>query len=150
MARVAKDDSASEERPDLGPCWRWTGSKDRDGYGIYNHRQNATRYVHRLMYELVKGPIQPGLVMDHLCRLPICCNPDHVEPVTQAENVRRGRATEVSRRLAAARTHCPNGHPYEGDNFTVKSRGPKRGRRRCRVCARALSRKYRAAQKESQ
>jgi hypothetical protein len=99
------------------------------------------------MYELLIGPVAQGLDMDHLCRVHACCNPEHLEPVTHAENVRRGRAVDVARRLAASRTHCANGHPYEDDNFRINTRGPKKGRRRCLVCARALNRKYRAAQR---
>lgn len=141
---VDEDGPVPGERPELGPCWLWTRKTDRHGYGYCGHRQGGSRFVHRIMYEHHNGPIPEGLVIDHLCRVPACCNPDHLEPVTQAENVRRGEAVKVSRRLAAARTHCRNGHPYEGNNFTINARGPKKGRRRCLVCARDLNQKYRA------
>lgn len=147
MARVRKDTAAPSARPELGPCWLWTGALDRNGYGAYTHREESTRAVHRLVYLKLVGPVPNGLVLDHLCRVPACCNPKHLEPVTQAENVRRGEGVQVSRRLAAARTHCANGHPYEGDNFTINTRGPKKGRRRCLVCARSLNQKYLAAQR---
>lgn len=147
-SHVNKDGDIPTGRPDLGPCWIWTLRTDRNGYGYYSHRHGGTRFVHRIMYEHVEGPIPEGLVLDHLCQVRICCNPAHLEAVTQAENVRRGRAHEVSRRLASVRTHCSNGHPYEGDNFRINTRGPKKGRRRCLVCARALNRKYRSAQRD--
>lgn len=145
---VDKCGEVPAERPELGPCWLWTLRTDRNGYGYYSHRHGGTRFVHRIMYTHLKGPVPEGLVLDHLCRVPACCNPAHLEPVTQAENVRRGRGVEVARRLAASRTHCKNGHPYEGDNFQVNTRGPKKGRRRCLVCARGLTQKYRAARRE--
>jgi len=48
--------------------------------------------AHRAVYEVLVGPIPEGHVLDHLCRDRGCCNPYHLEPVTQAENVRRGEA----------------------------------------------------------
>lgn len=69
-------------------CWIWTGAKG-DGYGqVWENGRMVG--VHRWMYEQAYGPIAEGLVIDHLCRTPACCNPAHLEPVTQAENVRRG------------------------------------------------------------
>lgn len=149
MARVSQHETPSAHRPDLGPCWLWQGPTDRHGYGIFHHRAPGTKFAHRLMYEVLTGPIPDGLVVDHLCRITACCNPAHLEPVTQAENIRRGRAPEALRQLAAERTHCPNGHPYEAGDFRINERGPKKGRRRCLICARALSRKYRAAHQQN-
>ncbi|WP_327169867.1 HNH endonuclease signature motif containing protein [Streptomyces subrutilus] len=148
LARTSKVGLPPADRPDLSLCWLWQGATDRNGYGVFHHRQPGTNFAHRLMYEALVGPIPQGLVIDHLCRVPACCNPDHLEPVTHAENVRRGRGVEVSRRLAAARTHCPNGHLYEDGSFRINERGPKKGRRRCLVCSRALNRKYRAAHQQ--
>jgi len=41
------------------------------------------------------------------------------------------------------RTHCKNGHPYLGDNFTVKPDGT----RRCRICRKSSYEKYRLTEK---
>ena len=72
-----------------GDCWVWTGSRTGAGYGqVWSRRGN--RGVHRIVYEQLVGPIPDGLVIDHLCRNRSCCNPAHLEPVTMAENVRRG------------------------------------------------------------
>lgn len=65
-------------------CWNWTGCILKKGYGqTYNGKQ---QYAHRAAYELVKGPIPSGLVIDHLCFNRRCVNPDHLEPKTVYEN----------------------------------------------------------------
>jgi hypothetical protein len=48
------------------------------------------------MWEQVNGPIPEGLQLDHLCSVPSCVNPDHLEPVTPAENARRSRSTKLT------------------------------------------------------
>lgn len=72
-----------------GDCWVWTGVRSGGGYGQVWSRRGML-LVHRYVYEQLAGPIPQGLVLDHLCRNPSCCNPAHLEPVTTAENVRRG------------------------------------------------------------
>lgn len=71
-----------------GDCLRWTGLIRANGYGKISV-QGRLVYVHRLAYEVAKGPIPDGLEIDHLCRVRDCINPDHLEAVTHAENVRR-------------------------------------------------------------
>lgn len=110
--KVNKDGPIPEFRPDLGPCWLWTGSKTR-GYGaIYGGSQteagrNLPIAAHRIAYELCVAPIADGLTIDHLCRVPACVNPLHLEAVTQAENILRSEG--MSARNARA-THCQRGH----------------------------------------
>ncbi|MFG3349552.1 HNH endonuclease signature motif containing protein [Streptomyces sp. NPDC048018] len=117
-------------------CWLWTGFLDRYGYGhisVNNHREK----VHRAAYTALVGPIPDGLVIDHTCRVRHCVNPAHLEPVTQAENTRRGVAHN------STKTRCPQGHPYDEVNTYVAA-----GRRGCRSCRREASRRYEAAQRE--
>lgn len=69
-------------------CWNWTGGTTK-GYGSFSAVGRKKVYAHRFSWELHRGPIPDGLVIDHLCRNTRCVNPDHLEPVTQLENVRR-------------------------------------------------------------
>lgn len=48
-------------------CWSWPGSTTADGYASTRILGKSTR-VHRIAYELYKGAIPAGLVLDHLCR----------------------------------------------------------------------------------
>lgn len=109
-------------------CWLWCAALTRDGYGrIRTNRQDLL--VHRVVYELLVGPIPDGLELDHLCRNRACCNPAHLEPVTHAENKRRAAAA------ATPRSHCPYGHALDEVNTYAQG-----GRRRCRECQRRYDR----------
>ncbi len=91
-------------RPELGPCWLWTGGVRGKGYGAFNEAKPEGRYrmvnAHRYVYELTVGLVPDGLVLDHLCETPLCCNPAHLRPVTNGENIRRGYAAKARREAA--------------------------------------------------
>lgn len=72
-------------------CWLWTDATSWNGYGRF-YTGSRVMSAHRLSYELAVGPIPDGLQIDHLCRVRACVNPAHLEPVTLAENIRRGAA----------------------------------------------------------
>lgn len=105
-----------------GFCWEWSGTLDRDGYGLYSNRR-----AHRLAWELLIGPCPLGLVPDHLCRNRACVNPDHLEWVTNRVNVLRGQGSAA---LRARKTHCPQGHEYTPESTYVR----KGGQRSCYIC----------------
>jgi len=71
-------------------CWIWMGSVSPAGYGEAGSRFSV-RSADRLSYEAFVGPIPDGLELDHLCRVRCCVAPYHLEPVTHAVNVDRGR-----------------------------------------------------------
>ncbi len=77
-------------------CWLWLGTPNRFGYGRFSRRvapgQEQRVLAHRMAYELTVGPIPAGLTIDHLCEQTLCVRPDHLEPVTNSENVRRRHA----------------------------------------------------------
>jgi hypothetical protein len=75
------------------PCWFWVGRINRNGYGrAWDVRTKTEPVAHRLVYELLVGPIPAGLVLDHLCFMRCCVNPGHLEPVTVRLNTHRGKA----------------------------------------------------------
>ena len=138
-------------------CWLWNGSMWRTGYGRFWDRDtNMRRAAHLLSYEMLVGPVPEGLQLDHLCRVRHCVNPDHLEPVTAGENQRRGYLAGRSKPgsppgtlqggalVHLAKTHCPNGHPYSGDNLYVTPKG----HRVCKACKNTPERK--AAMREYQ
>lgn len=110
-------------------CWIWPKCIMNNGYGgigwLANGRKEGTT-AHRVSWSAFRGPIPDGLTVDHLCRVRSCWNPNHLRLLTMSEN--------ASDNGFATKTHCPQGHPYSGDNLY---KGPsKRNDRRCRECAR--------------
>ena len=127
------------DRIEVGDCWEWTGRTNRLGYGCVTVNRRKW-LVHRFVYEALVRRIPTHLEIDHLCRNPPCCNPDHLEVVTHAVNMRRGHIGSYN----VLKTHCRAGHPYFGENLY---RGPD-GRRYCRTCRRVNNQRARLRTQE--
>lgn len=114
-------------------CIEWPGARNNKGYGrldVYRQGKKTCTSAHRVAYEQHKGPIPPGLEIDHLCGNPACVNPEHLEAVTHRENVRRGKGWAGKN---ARKTRCPQGHKYAPENTYHTASG----RRLCKACNRA-------------
>ena len=114
----------------VGSCWEWQTERNKQGYGRFwdgSHKVSA----HRFSYELFRYDIPEGLVIDHLCRNPICVNPSHLEIVTNDENIKRGLTGKIHHRNTR-KTHCSRGHKLKEPNLDPYEL--KHGRRSCKIC----------------
>lgn len=114
------------ELDDATGCWIWTGTQMRGGYGQARLQDGRSTGAHRASYMAFVGPIPDGLQIDHLCRIRLCVNPDHLEAVTPRVNVLRS----MSPSAITARTNiCRRGHELTPENTLHEADG-----RRCRQC----------------
>lgn len=117
-------------------CWIWTGATMKNrGYGVFNLR-GKTETVHRIMYSHFNGEIPMGVgngvpVIDHLCNVRACCNPEHLRLTSQRNNSLRGDSPPS---INHRKTHCIRGHllPTEPN----EKWGHNRHGRRCLICRR--------------
>jgi hypothetical protein len=130
------------DRSDPLTCWPWPGPISDKGYG------NASGPAHRLVYQLMVGPIPEGQQIDHSCHNDaecaggkscqhrLCVNwVNHLRTVTARVNLLASPNTVNS--INVMKDHCPRDHPYDEANTSYRN-----GRRHCRACDRDRSRRY--------
>lgn len=118
---------------DPDSCWEWPMSVGSHGYGQMGWQESGERFMklaHRIAWEIAHGPIPTDLTVDHLCRNRRCCNPSHLQLLTNEENGRMNGHY--------FKTECIRGHAYTPDNTYRDTKG-----RRCRTCQKAYRRYYR-------
>lgn len=118
--------------PNTG-CWLWTGSLTTSGYGHLSRKRKMLQ-AHRVSLELRGVAMPEGMVVDHVCRVRSCVNPDHLRVVTRRQNVIENSVSLPAKQVR--NTHCPKGHPYAGENLSKWSR-----HRVCMTCKRASDRR---------
>ena len=123
-------------------CWLWLGAiatrSTGTGSGKFKVRPGELMLAHRWAYEQTVGPIPVGLELDHLCNVPRCVRPDHLEPVDRQTN---------QQRYGDLTTHCPQGHEYTAVNTYTRTKS--NGRRQCRTCHAAEQAAYRRKKENS-
>jgi hypothetical protein len=78
--------------PPPTPCWLWTGGTHDKGYGRFwlglIDNQRVWAYSHRIAFEHWIGMPPAGYIVDHQCNHKLCCNPTHLWPETNNDNLR--------------------------------------------------------------
>ena len=101
-------------------CWPWTGKMASGGYGSIRDEDGRMTRTHRVAWRLANGPIPDGLMIRHSCDNPPCCNPRHLAPGTQLDNMR-----DMYRRQRANHPRGPraaNAKLTEADIIEIRSR----------------------------
>lgn len=119
----------------MSGCWLWIGARNQDGYGTFSTKEYDS--AHRFSYEYHKTKIKDGYEIDHLCKNRACVNPDHLDMVTHAENIKRASYKKNHRNKV--KTHCKRGHEFSGENYYIENW---RGifMRKCKVCRNMMRR----------
>jgi len=84
-------------------CWIWSYGVNGNGYGIVKCKTTKKMLdAHKFMFELLKRKVPANCELDHTCKNKLCVNPEHLEPVSHAENCRRGKQTKLTKKNVKA------------------------------------------------
>lgn len=133
-ASSAEDRFFSRVTEDENGCWIFSKANSK-GYAAF-YENGAPIEGHLWAWRLFIGDVPDGLTLDHLCRVRVCVNPWHLDPVPHRVNILRGIGPAA---INARRTQCVNGHPFTSENTYLTPDG----RRQCRVCIRLRDRQRR-------
>ena len=121
----------------MSECWTWLGSTNKHGYGLVWDAENwKVQLTHRLAAEMC-GVSFGSLFADHVCRNRACVNTNHIEVVSNLENVMRG--DQKKHRGVCARCGSDDLYNVPGPNRVNTSR--------CRRCHAARERARKAAKR---
>jgi hypothetical protein len=87
-AKVDKNGPVPAHRPELGPCWPWTGALFDTGYGCFRLDARHSTGAHRVSYLLAHGEIPEGAYILHHCDNKPCVRSEHIYAGTAADNYR--------------------------------------------------------------
>ena len=125
-------------------CWHWSGSSDKDGYGVISMFGSQQR-AHRVSLVIAGTDVSNGLAC-HTCDNPSCVNPNHLYVGDQKQNVRDAMLKGRRNTGWSERKHCIHGHPLSGKNLYIYKNT---GQRMCRKCRSVRSlEKYHREKKE--
>lgn len=121
-------------------CWLWMGAYGMTARGMergHIHLDGRHIIASRVAWMLRYGEIPERMNVLHRCDVSLCVNPAHLFLGTQTDNMRDAAAKGRIVSRNGERTHCVNGHPFEGGNLILR----KTGGRRCRECKNIRQRK---------
>ena len=138
---VDKGGPVPELRPDLGPCWEWTGARNAHGYGVIPKPFMGTRLAHRASLALDLGEAVTAEAVMHLCDNPACCRPSHLKSGTQRENLLDAKQKGRTRSGKEGMTECANGHARIPENTSRYMRPDGYIETKCIPCRKQWSKK---------
>ena len=129
---------------DPSGCWLWTSTTNGE-YGQFGFSTH-TVYAHRVSYQHHVGPMPEGYTIDHLCKVKLCVNPEHLEAVTYRENMRRsGSRKATSLYMRPDQTKCGAGlHDWIPENLKKNGTSWK-----CRLCHNLRNAEYKERKKHA-
>lgn len=148
MMKSLLDRFADKVALDDNGCLIWLGghtnTRPNSDYGLMRV-DGKNKVAHHVAWFLEYGrwPDYPAKEIDHLCRVTLCVNVDHLEEVTRSVNNQRRTKGWTQRDDPML---CKAGlHPWVPDNWIIKPSG-----KTCKRCYYDRNNEYHARRKERQ